>query len=58
MRDTFEKLLAMLKAPFVGDLDLWHLFLLVGVVLIFAAIWAIILQYAKTANIPIIGDVT
>lgn len=47
MGQTFDNIIEMLKAPFVGDLDLWHLFLLVGVVLIFAAIWAVILHYVR-----------
>lgn len=51
MADTFDRLVEMLKAPFVGDLDLWHLFLLVGLVLIFAAVWAVILHRFRTLSI-------
>ena len=51
MSDMFDKLIAMLKAPFVGELDIMHLFLLVGVVLIFAAIWAVILHRFRTLSI-------
>ena len=51
MADTFDRLIAMLKAPFVGDLDLWHLFLLVGVTLIFAAVWAVILHRFRTLSL-------
>jgi hypothetical protein len=53
MTATFDNLIAMLKAPFVGDLDLWHLFLLVGVVLIFAMVWAVILHYARTFHLSV-----
>ena len=45
MAQVWDDILAMLKAPFVGDLDLLHLFLLVGVVIVFAAIWAVIMHY-------------
>jgi hypothetical protein len=39
----------MLSAPFVGSLDLEHLFLLVGIVILFAAIWALILNHVRMA---------
>ena len=39
----------MLSAPFVGELDLAHLFLLVGVVLVFVAIWVLILNHVRLA---------
>lgn len=47
MKKAWDEIFALLKAPFVGDLDVWHLFLLVGVVLIFAAVWGIILHYVR-----------
>lgn len=47
MRKLWDDIIAMLEAPFVGELDLVHLFLLVGVVLVFAAMWAIILHYVR-----------
>lgn len=40
---------AILKAPFVGQLDLIHLFLIVGLVLIFAASWVFILNHIRIA---------
>ena len=49
MLAIWNDILAMLKAPFVGTLDLTHIFLLVGVVLIFAALWALILNHIATA---------
>lgn len=47
MRRLWDDLFAMLKAPFVGNLDVLHLFFLVGVVLIFAMIWAVVLHYVR-----------
>lgn len=32
----------LVKTPFVGDLDLLHLFMLVGIVLIFIALWVMV----------------
>lgn len=55
MQQTWDNVIAMLKAPFVGDLDLWHLFLLVGVVLIFAGVWAIILHTIRNSSISVGG---
>lgn len=37
------------KAPFVGDLDLVHLFLLVGVVIVAIIAWGFILNHIKLA---------
>lgn len=42
-------MVAILKAPFVGQLDLAHLFLIVGLVLIFATAWAFILNHIRLA---------
>lgn len=49
MRKLFDDVMAILKAPFVGQLDLLHLFLIVGLVLIFAAAWFFILNHIKLA---------
>lgn len=49
MKKLFDDVLAILKAPFVGQLDALHLFLVVGVVLIFAAAWFFILGHIKLA---------
>lgn len=46
----WEDILNILKTPFVGDLDLAHLFLLVGAVLIMIIIWAFVLQYMRAAG--------
>ena len=45
----WDDILAMLSAPFVGSLDIEHLFLLVGVVLVFIAVWLLILNHIKMA---------
>ena len=50
MQALFDNIAATLTAPFVGELDLTHLFLLVGLVLIFVAIWAVILYYVRMAG--------
>lgn len=47
MRKVWDDVMTMLKTPFVGQLDLPHLFMLVGIVLIFATVWAIILHYVR-----------
>lgn len=39
----------LLAEPFVGDVDLKHLFLIVGVVIIFAAVWFFIIQHMQSA---------
>lgn len=49
MKKLWDDIVAILKAPFVGQLDLTHLFLLVGVVLIFAAAWVFILNHIRLA---------
>jgi len=41
---------AMLTAPFVGDVDLVQLFLIVGLVIIFAALWYLVLQHIALAT--------
>lgn len=35
--------------PFVGTLDLKHLFLLVGLVIVFAGFWAFIIAHLRVA---------
>lgn len=44
MRKLWDDLTDVLKAPFVGELDLVHLFLLVGIVMLFAVAWTMILH--------------
>jgi hypothetical protein len=45
----WQEIIDMLTAPFAGPLDLTHLFLLVGVVLIFVAVWVLILNHVRMA---------
>lgn len=49
MKALWDDITDMLKAPFVGDLDLVHLFLLTGVVLLFIAAWVLIINHVKLA---------
>lgn len=49
MKKLWSEIQDILKAPFVGTLDLGHLFLLVGVVLLFAALWGLILNHVRLA---------
>lgn len=49
MKKLIDDVTAILKAPFVGQLDLIHLFLIVGLVMIFAAAWAFILGHIRMA---------
>ncbi|MBK8189085.1 MAG: hypothetical protein IPK79_01365 [Vampirovibrionales bacterium] len=45
--NIFENMAEVLKQPVVGELDLGHLFLLVGLVIVFIAVWAFVLRVAK-----------
>lgn len=47
--EIWSEIMAMLKAPFVGPLDLEDLFLIVGVVLIFIIVWTMILYHVRLA---------
>lgn len=51
MKNAWNGIMDILRAPFVGELDLIHLFLLVGIVLIFAAIWAVVLHYVRLSTL-------
>lgn len=44
----------VVSAPFVDSLDLRHLFLLTGAVMIFTAMWGFILAHMKAAAMEII----
>lgn len=39
MQKLWNDITGILKAPFAGQLDLVQLFLIVGVVIVFAALW-------------------
>lgn len=49
MKKLLDDVMGILKAPFVGQLDLSHLFLIVGVVIIFAGAWFMILRHVRLA---------
>lgn len=49
MKKIWDNITDILKAPFVGELDLVHLFLLIGVVLVFVAAWVFILRHIRLA---------
>lgn len=49
MRKLWDDVSGILKAPFVGQLDMMHLFLIVGLVLIFATAWVFILRHIRMA---------
>ena len=49
MAQLWDDIKAILTAPFVGDLDLVHLFLLVGLVLVFIAAWVMVLGHIQSA---------
>jgi hypothetical protein len=44
----------ILKAPFVGNLDIKHLFLLVGLVIIFIVAWIFVLEHIRSAAMEVI----
>jgi hypothetical protein len=54
MNEIFGDIVAILKAPFSGELDLLHLFLIVGLVIIFAAAWVFILNHVRMAAADIV----
>ena len=49
VQTLFSDVSNILTAPFVGQLDLLHLFLLIGVVLVFLIAWGIILNHIQMA---------
>lgn len=44
MRKLWDDILGILKAPFAGQMDLVQLFLVTGVVIVFAGLWFIMLH--------------
>ncbi len=53
MQQLWSDVLAILQAPFVGELDLIHLFLLVGVILIMITAWLLVLNYVRLAALEL-----
>lgn len=44
MKKLWNDIVAILKAPFVGQVDLIQLFLLTGIVIVFAGLWFVMLH--------------
>lgn len=44
MQKLWNDIVALVKAPFVGQLDLMQLFLVTGVVIVFAGLWFVMLH--------------
>lgn len=47
MKKLIDDVWGILKAPFVGQLDLVQLFLVTGVVIVFAGLWFIMLHHMR-----------
>lgn len=47
--NILENMAGVLKQPITDDLDLGHLFLVVGLVIVFIAVWVFVLKVAKGA---------
>lgn len=54
MTNLANEIQAILSAPLTEKLDLFHLFLLTGLFLVFVAMWLIILGYIRAATIEAI----
>ena len=52
-----EEITKMVKAPFIGSLDLLDLFLLVGLVLVFITMWIFVLAHIRSAAMEFLPDV-
>jgi len=48
MRKLWDDVMGILKVPFVGQLDLISLFLVTGVVIVFAGLWFIMLHHMRS----------
>jgi len=49
MQQFGQDIVSFLSAPFAKELDLFHLFLLIGIILIFIAVWLLILNHVQIA---------
>lgn len=49
-----EQVRNMVSEPFTEKLDLKHLFLLTGLVMVFTALWAFILAHVKSAAMELV----
>lgn len=46
--DAFAKMLDWIKQPFAEPLDIFHLFLIVGIVLVMVMAWGLILYHMRS----------
>ena len=53
--NVWSDVMGLLSTPITKDLDVKHLFLLVGVVIIAIAIWAVLLSYI-TRGVQAVSD--
>jgi hypothetical protein len=49
MGDLVDDILALLKIPVAGNLDVKHLFLLIGLTLVMVTAWIMILSHIRAA---------
>jgi hypothetical protein len=54
MESLVSNIQAIVTAPLTEKLDITHLFLLVGLVLVMIAAWMIILGYIRSASIEVL----
>lgn len=57
MGDLWDSICEMVTEPFVGNIDITQLFFLVGLVLVFIALWGFILYHMKAAGAAVIEAV-
>jgi hypothetical protein len=49
MRKLWDDVVNILKAPFVGSLDIIHIVLLVGLVIVASIAWVMVLRHVRLA---------
>lgn len=49
MEKLYEDIKTLITEPFVGQLDILHLFLLVGLVIVFAILWNMVIGHIALA---------
>ena len=54
MTKIWDDILNILRAPLAGNLDITHLFLLVGLVLVMIAAWILVLDHIRSAASEIV----
>ena len=46
----FQDIKDVAAAPFSEELDLWHLFLLIGIILVFVMAWLFVIAHMREAG--------